>query len=304
MRLGKTLPFTLFITMIAAHAPAVAKLNIVTTTSTLAVLAKSVGKDLVDVTPLGLPNQDPHFVDARPHLMLPLNRADVLLLVGLDMEAGWLPTLIKGARNAKILSGAKGYFDCSQFVTLREVPQGKIDRSMGDIHPGGNPHYLMDPSNALALVKALGQRFAALDAKNAARYAANVDSLYGRLKKKIVDWKKRVAPLKGKALVGYHRNWTYLAGFLGMTVVDHLEPKPGISPTTVHLLHVIKAMKQAHAKTILIKRYYPTRAAKLVAQKAGASLVRVAGGADFRKGESYAAFMDKTIAAIVAVAKD
>ena len=191
-----------------------AEIRVAATVPDLAALAREIGGDLVTVRSLSLPGQDPHFVDAKPSLALEMNRADLLLLVGLDLEIGWVPTLLVGARNPKIQPGTRGHLDCSQFVTRLDVPGQAVDRSQGDIHPGGNPHYLYDPRAAEAVAAGIGERLAQIDPGHADSYRSNREAMIQRLRAARVGWEKALAPFRAAPVVGYHKTWTYLCDWL------------------------------------------------------------------------------------------
>ncbi|EPX55400.1 Zinc ABC transporter, periplasmic-binding protein ZnuA [Cystobacter fuscus DSM 2262] len=268
--------------------PARADLKVVATLPDLAALAKAVGGEHVQVTAMALSTQDPHFVDARPNLALELNRADLLLSIGLELEIGWLPTLQNGARNQRILSSGPGFLDVSQFVTSkREVPQTPTDRSNGDVHPGGNPHYLYDPNIGLVVAQGIAEKMIALDAKNAEAYRANLAKFTDELKKAIPGWQQRLAGLKGTPIVAYHRTTAYLSAWLGFDTIAYLEPKPGIPPTPAHVAQVLAQARQRKARMVLREEYYPASTSKLVADKIPAPLVVLPGGTNFRGGETY-----------------
>jgi zinc/manganese transport system substrate-binding protein len=200
------LPSLLALLLCLLPFPARAELKVVASVPDLAALAKAVGGDRVSVQSLSLSTQDPHFVDARPSLVLELNRADLLLTLGLGMEAGWLPTLQTGARNAKILTGGAGYLDCSQFVRLLEVSGGGTDRSQGDVHTGGNPHYLYDPRAALQVARGIAARLTQLDARNAQVYAQNLARFTSELEAARKGWEQRLAALKGAPVISFHKS--------------------------------------------------------------------------------------------------
>ncbi|MFL5344606.1 MAG: metal ABC transporter substrate-binding protein [Hyalangium sp.] len=267
--------------------PARADLNVVTTLPDLAALTKSVGGDHTTVTTLALPTQDPHFVDAKPNLALALNKADLLVVDGLDLEIGWLPTLQIGARNSKIQTGNPGYLDASRFVKVLEVPTAKVDRSQGDVHPGGNPHYLHDPRAALSVARGIEARLAQLDPKNASAYQANLDKFSAELEKARADWEKRLAALRGVPVISYHKTTAYLGDWLGFDTIAYLEPKPGIPPTPSHVAEVLTLGKQKKARLVVQEEYYPDSTSKLVASRIPAGLVILPSGADFRGGETY-----------------
>ena len=283
---------------LSASRTASAAVDVVATVPDLAALVKEVGGAKVAVTALSLPTQDPHFVDAKPSLVLKLNRADLLVAVGLDLEIGWLPALQTSARNPAILSSGKGYLDCSRFVARLEIPSGAIDRSMGDIHPGGNPHYLYDPRQALACARGIAGKLAEIDAGNAKVYQANLKSFEGRLAAAKADWEKRMAPLRGRPVITYHKSWNYLLEWLGLVDVANLEPKPGIPPSPRHVAEVLKIGRERGVKVVLQESFYPDKTGRLVAGKLGGTAVSLPGGADIGRNETYIQHIDHLIAAL------
>lgn len=301
--LGALLGGVLMLWPLAAEA----KVKIVATLPTLAAIAREVGGRDAEVTSLAYPTQDPHFVDARPHLVLSLNRANLLVANGLELESGWLPVLLSGSRNAAIQPGAPGYLDSSTLVPLKELPRQKIDRSMGDIHPGGNPHYLTDPRNGGRVARGIADRLASLDPANSAEYrrrasalAKACDSLATRETKRFVD-----LPVVERHVVTYHRSLPYLLDWLGLMEIGTIEPKPGISPDPGHVAWLLGHMRKVHADVILQEEYYPSRIGKLLAEKAKATLAQLPGGAAFERGETYLGYVERmTDKVYEAVAKD
>jgi zinc/manganese transport system substrate-binding protein len=280
-----------------------ADVEVVATVPDLAALAREIGGPKVSVTALSLPTQDPHFVDAKPSLMLKLNKADVLLAVGLGLEAGWLPTLQNGARNTRILPGGSGYLDCSRHVKLLEAAAGPIDRSMGDIHPGGNPHYLFDPRQAASCAKAIAGKLGAVDRANAATYDANLRRFLEQLDRARAGWEKQMAPFKGGPVITFHRSWSYLLGWLGLRSVAELEPKPGIPPTPSHVAAVLSIGRTSKVRCVLQESFYPDKTGRLVAKKLGGHLVSLPAGADVATGETYIEHMDHVIDALAGAMK-
>jgi zinc/manganese transport system substrate-binding protein len=270
-------------------------LQVVATVPSLAALAKDVGGSRTSVKSLALATQDPHFVDAKPSLALELNKADLLLAVGLDLEIGWLPVLQTGARNPAIAKGAKGYLECSQFVRLLEIPQ-QVDRSMGDIHPGGNPHYLHDPRAAADVARGISARLVELDPGGKAEYEASLKAFLEKLDKARAGWEAQLAASRGQPVIGYHKTLAYLADWLGLRPVEYLEPKPGVPPSPAHVAHVLLTAKKLGVKVVLHESYYPSETAKLVADKSGARLVSLPGGADFAAGQSYVDHVGELVA--------
>lgn len=275
-----------------------AALKIVATTSDLAALARAVAGDAAEVGALALHTQDPHFVDAKPSLALELNRADLLVVNGLDLEVGWLPVLQTGARNPKIQRGAPGFLDCSRVVNVLDAPQGKIDRSQGDIHPGGNPHYLRDPRAAAACARAIGDRLAQIAPDRAETFRRNTQAFLSSLEEARKRWEARLLWARGTPVVGYHKSWRYLVDWLGFEEVEYLEPKPGIPPSPVHVGRVLGIARQRGVKLVLQEDYYPDDTSRLVAQKVPAALVRLPGAPNVRGGETYIAWMERIVSAL------
>ena len=267
-----------------------ADLEVVTTVPTLAAIAKAVGKEHVSVTSLSLHTQDPHFVDAKPSLALKLNKADLLLAVGLRLESGWLPNLQRGARNAEILPGADGYLDCSTFARLLDKPKN-IDRSEGDVHPGGNPHYLFDPRQIAHVAIGIAGKLSNLDPDHAGDYRDNLRALLKSLLKARKKLEKRMKKHRGSRVIAYHRSWVYLVEWLGLRQVAYLEPKPGIPPNPGHVARVLVKARKQGVKVIIQESHYPDTTAKLVAKKSGATLVVLPGGVDVNGGESLVSFV-------------
>lgn len=272
-----------------------AELRVVTSLPDLAALARGVGGERVHVVALAVPTQDPHFVDARPSLMVELNKADLLVTAGLSLESGWLPTLQTGARNPRILSGARGHLAASQAVHLLEVPTTPVDRSQGDIHPGGNPHFLLDPREAVKVARAISERLAELDPAGAQAYAANLQRFAAELEAARARWEQRLAGLKGQPVITYHKSLVYLAAWLGFEQVGTVEPKPGIPPNPSHVARLLGTGKARKVRLVLQEEYYPASTSKLLSERLPAKLVLLPGGADVRGGESYLQRMERTV---------
>jgi zinc/manganese transport system substrate-binding protein len=280
----------LFSLAFVATRPAAAEITVVATVPTLAAIAREIAGDAAKVSSLALHTQDPHFVDPKPSLALQLHRADLLLSVGLGLEIGWLPTLQQGARNPKILAGARGHLDCSTLVEVLDVAPS-ADRSEGDIHPGGNPHYLYDPRRIGRVAAGVGARLAALDPDRAEHYRKRSAALLARLDEARRVAEEKLARLRGAAVVTYHRSWTYLSDWLGLREIGHVEPKPGIPPTPQHVASLIAAARRAQVKLVLEESFYPSDTARIVAEKAGAAMLVLPSGPDFRGGESVLAWL-------------
>ena len=250
-----------------------AVLHVVSSIPTLGSLAKEVGGDRIAVESLGKGYQDPHFVEPKPSLMLVLNRADLLLHVGLELEIGWLPPLVLGSRNPKIQNGELGNLDCSRAIPIMDVPTTKIDRSMGDIHPQGNPHYWLPPADARVIAQEIANRLSQLDPEGKASYDKNLAHFLSRVAAKEKEWAPLVARLKGRKIATYHKSWTYVSQWLGMEEVGYIEIKPGIPPDPQHLVRLISAMKAESVKLLLMEDFYNKSVAELVTRKAGAKLL-------------------------------
>jgi ABC-type Zn uptake system ZnuABC Zn-binding protein ZnuA len=255
----------------AALAPHVAQaqLKVVTSTTDLYDIAREVGGNKITATHIGEGYQDPHFIEAKPSFVLQLRNADVWAFVGLDLEIGWMPLLLDGARNPKIRQGGSGYLDASTAIHILDTPQGNVDRSMGDVHPLGNPHYWLDPENGRRIARLFQAKFTQLDAANAATYASNERAFETRLNAAERQWQSDVQAIKGKPVVAWHTSWRYFAEYNGMNIVAFMEPKPGVPPSPSHLYTVIQAVKNTGAKAIVMEPFYDRKVADLVAKQTG-----------------------------------
>jgi zinc/manganese transport system substrate-binding protein len=282
--------------------PAQAKLNVVATTPDLGSIAAQIGGEQASVTILAKPTEDPHFVDAKPSFIVKLNRADALVEGGAELEVGWLPALLDQSRNTKLAAGAPGHIACNQGVQLVEVP-ATLDRSKGDIHAAGNPHFLTDPGNARIVAKHIAESFSELDPKSAAVYQANLKKFVERLDSKMAEWQKLLAPHKGERVVAYHDSWPYFARRFELKIDLFLEPKPGIPPTPVHLAEVIMQMKSEHIRAILVEPYQSRKTAQTVAADTGATAVDVSQFPGGVKGTEagYIELMDSVVNAVAKV---
>ncbi len=249
--------------------PAHAKLVVVATTPDLGALAQAIGGDHIALTTLAKPTEDPHFVDAKPSFIVKLNRADALIEGGAELEAGWLTPLLEGARNPKLDAGKPGRIAAAEGISLMEVPAA-LDRSQGDIHAAGNPHFLTDPLNAKIVAAHIARSFAELDASSAGVFQANLKQFDEQLEAKMIEWQKALAPYRGRALVTYHNYWIYFGRRFGFPMDLFLEPKPGIPPTPAHLAEVITKIKADNLKLIAVQPYQNRKTAETVASHTGA----------------------------------
>ena len=246
--------------------PAIAKINVVATLPWIGNLASDIGKDRVNVTVLVKPNQDPHLIEAKPSMILAARKADIIMYNGLDLEIGYLPVLIESSRNPKIQPGKAGNFDCSRYVTVIEKPSS-VDRSMGDVHPLGNPHYHLSPVNIGRVVEGMVQALASSDQPNADFYRANGAAFRQRLQEKQKEW-NRIA-LRGKKFVAYHKFFEYLARDFGFQVIGYIEEKPGIPPSASHIEKLVELIRQAKPDGIITTGYYERKAPDYLSQKTG-----------------------------------
>ena len=294
----------LFLLIVIGWASVVhAKLNIVASTPDIGAVTKEIGKDKVEVTSIAKPTEDPHFVDAKPSFIVKLNKADMLIEGGLQLEIGWLPNLVVGARNQKILSGEKGYLIASAGVPIIEVPT-TADRAMGDVHPMGNPHFMIDPLNGKIVAMHICERLCQIDAANCAYYKDNLKDFTKRLDQKLSEWQKMLEPFRGTKIVTYHKTFPYFANRFNLNVVGSLEPKPGIPPSPTHINSLIPKMKNEGVKLILIEQFRERKVPEFVAAQTGAKVVILpimVGG--LKETDDYLALFDYTINQIVSALK-
>ena len=289
---------------VAGVAPATAqpqKIKVVATLPVLAELAKAVGGDRVEVQVIASPVQDPHFVDAKPSYILAASRADLWIEAGMDLEVGWAPLVREGSRNARIQKGAPGYVDASAHVRKLGVPVGGFDRSRGDVHPYGNPHYWLDPLNAVPITADIALALSRVDPANAGAYTDRRRAFLATLDRRMAGWRARMAPLRGKPVVSYHESWQYLARRFGIEVVGQLEPKPGIPPSPSHLARLIEQMKAKGAKLILVEPYYEKRNPQLVSRETGGVVVELPNQP--QRGQDYFAFIDALTSLLAGAAR-
>ena len=248
-------------------------LKVVTSIETFADLARRVGGEQVTVEALSHGYQDPHFVEAKPNLMVVLNRADVLVRVGLDLEIGWLPLLVQGSRNDRIQPGQTGDLDVSTLIDVQDVPQVKVSRAMGDIHPAGNPHYWIPPVNAVRIAKGLAERFKQLRPADAAYFDAQFQRFLADVKARAPGWDALAKPLAARKVVTYHKSWVYVSKWLKLEEVGYVENKPGVPPSPDHLAALIVLMKSQGVKEILVESFYNRSVAETVAEKTDAKVL-------------------------------
>lgn len=281
----------------AAHA----ELRVVTTTTDLGDLVRTVGGDRVHVDTVCSGTQDPHYVQARPSYMVTLSRADLVVSVGLELEVGWLPALVSGARNPDINPGHTGYFEAGSAIKPIDVPVGPVDRASGDIHPLGNPHFWLDPENAKLVAQAIADRMAALDATNAAFYQDNARAFSESIDRAMLRWRKAMAPYQGAKVVSYHRTFNYFFNRFGLVGAGYIEERPGIPPAPAHLVRLIAKMRADKVPVIFHENYYDRTASDLVGKRANAQvLVLPTSVGGTLAASSYEKLIDTLVDAFVA----
>jgi zinc/manganese transport system substrate-binding protein len=255
-----------------------AQLNVVTTTEDIASLVRVVGGKWVNVESLSRGYQDTHFVQAKPSLMVIVHKADLLIYQGMELEVGWLPLLIQGSRNPKVFFGQPGNLDMSLSIDRIEVPQGALDRSMGDVHAFGNPHYNLGPSNIKPMIFLITDHLSELDPDHEKQFKSNRNSFIKRFNARLVEWKRRMAPFKGRKVVTFHRTWSYFLREYGMEYIGTLEPVPGIQPSPSHLIQLSQQMKTESVQLILQASYYRDKFANLLSNKTGVRVLSLPPG--------------------------
>lgn len=281
---------------LAMAAPAFAGLNVVATLPWIGSLAKEIGKDKIAVTTLVKPSLDPHMVEAKPSMILAGRKADILMYDGLDLEIGYLPLILESARNPRIVPGKPGNFDCSRFVHVIERHTA-VDRSMGDVHPLGNPHYHFSPKNILRVAEGMSDALADMDRANTDFYRANFKRFSAKWSEREKQW--NTFDLKGKKFVAYHRYFEYLATEFGFQIVGYIEPKPGIPPSAGHIEKLIEDMKSSRPDGILVTPSYGMKEAEFLGEKAGVKVIVLPQDVGSMKGtDDWFSFMDTVLSSL------
>ncbi len=295
--------FTAALGAMAAR-PSAAAVRVVATTEDLASLAREVGGDKVTAVGLAKGYQDPHFVDPKPSFILEMSRADLLIVVGRELETGWLTPLITSSRNARIQPGGNGYLDASANVRILEIPTGQITRAMGDVHSQGNPHYWLDPANGRRIAQTIKDKLGQLSPADRAYF----DQRYAEFDKKLAAaesrWDAAMGPFKGTKIVTYHRSWPNFMERFGLNVIGYVEPKPGIPPTTSHTIDLIAEMKKQGVKLIVVEPYFDSKTPQAISKQVGGEVLVLApsvGGS--KEATDYIALFDYDVNAVVAALK-
>jgi ABC-type Zn uptake system ZnuABC Zn-binding protein ZnuA len=270
----KLLFVTLIALLCAAQIDAADKIRVVTTLTDLADLTRNVGGDFVEVRSLATGIEDTHGVPMKPSFVPLLNRADLVVLVGFDCEHAFLPALLEAGKNPRILAGKPGYVDCSKGITPLEVPKS-TDHSEGDVHPYGNPHYMLDPVLAKTAVQNICDALVAVAPEHAADFVKNRDAYLAKLDAKITEWQAALAPFKGTKFVSYHGHWHYFAERFGLVYFGTIELKPGVDPTAHHIEELVSSMKAEHVSIVVREPQFPEKVPALIARQTGAKLIKL-----------------------------
>lgn len=246
-----------------------ATLRIVTTTQDLAAIAEAVGGEQVKVQSLTKGTRDPHFATAKPSMIRKVFRADLLLLIGADMEIGWLPPLLQSARNAQVQPGNPGYLDLSRGVPLLGKISGPVSRAMGDVHARGNPHYWLDPRNGVRMAQAIATRLGELDPTHKDDYQQRFKTFAQIMDSKLLIWRSKLAQLKDQPVIAYHKSFVYLADAFGFRIVDEVEPRPGIAPSAASLSALVTRIRVEHINLLIMEPYYERRSARYLNEQTG-----------------------------------
>jgi ABC-type Zn uptake system ZnuABC Zn-binding protein ZnuA len=268
------------------------KLRIVTSTTDLHAIAHAVGDKRISAMSIAAGYQDPHFVEAKPSFALQLGKADVFAYVGLDLEVGWMPTLLDAARNRRINRGGSGDVDVSRVIPVLDV-QATADRSMGDVHPRGNPHYWLHPENGKRIARLFRDKFSELDPEGTATYRANTARFEASIDSTARALAPMLASIRGQPVVAYHTSWRYFQEFTGMNIVGFIEPKPGVPPSPSHLAGLIQQMKRTGVKVIIMEPFYDRKMPDFVARNTGAKVLVLPPSVEAVKGvDSYLELID------------
>ncbi|MCP5467826.1 MAG: zinc ABC transporter substrate-binding protein [Deltaproteobacteria bacterium] len=284
----------LLITLITFPFTVQAKLNVVASIPELAALAQAIGGERITVSSIAKANQDPHFLDARPSFVVSLSRADLLIHVGLGLEVGWLPPLLTQSRNGKIQPGNPGNLDASTGISLLEIGAAQ-DRSGGDIHPMGNPHYWLDPRNSFIIAQNISQSLSLLDAEGKSYYQERLSTFQTQLKSKLQTWSSQIEKMRGKKIVSYHRSLNYFTAWTGLNVVAYIEPKPGIPPSSKHVTYLQQLIGQEKVTAIFAESFYPHKVPEFLSQKTKVPLIIFSNSNDTQGAEAYFALFEKLL---------
>lgn len=274
--------------------PAAAAVDVVTTTPELAAIAREVGGNSVHVVALARPDQNYHRIEARPSDVTRVARADLFVRVGMGLDL-WADALVGAARNPRIQPGGVGYVDASRLIRKRDVPSERISGASGDVHPGGNPHYYLDPGNGKVIAYEILLGLRAVDSKNGSAYNANYNRFIAEINRRMAGWRRALAPFRGKGIVGYHEEWVYFLDRFDLRAFGYLEPKPGIPPSGGHVSNLIRRMRSAGVKAVIVSSVYPLRYPNLVAKETGGEVAVVPYSVGSRGTRTYFDYIDAIV---------
>jgi len=296
-----SLPVALMLALFGAE-PGLAALRVVASLPDVADMARQIGGTRIEVTTIAEGGQDPHKVPVKPSFVTKLNRADALVVQGLGLEHAYLPALLEVARNSNILPGAPGYIDASLYIHPLEIPDSQ-SRTQGELHPLGNPHFNMDPTQGKLMARAIAEGLERVDPEGAETYRAGLASYEKLLDEKIVEWDKLAAPLRGLKAVSYHPDLIYLAQHYGIDLVGTIETKPGVPATPGHLEELVAQMKREKVTLVIREIAYELPLAQQVAEQTGARVATVSSLTGGLPGTStYVEFVEANLRALVAAA--
>jgi len=304
MRVISSVVVALALALSAGGAAAQDKLNVVATTEDLAAIAREVGGDKITVESIARGYQDPHFVEAKPSFILKLQKADLLIAVGKELEIGWLPPLITQSRNRKIQVGAEGYLDASAKARILDIPTGQVTRAEGDVHPQGNPHYWLDPENGKIVARSIADKLSQLRPTDRAYFDQRSNDFTARVSEAEKRWLAAMAPYKGTKVVTYHRSFPNFADRFGLDVIGYVEPRPGIPPTPQHTLDLMTEMKRQNVKLVLVEPYFDLKTPNAIGRDTGAEVLVVppsVGGV--KEASDYLKLFDYDINLVIAALK-
>lgn len=289
----------LAIIVLASPTGALAKVKISTTTTSLAAIAKEIGGNLAEVNSITRASQDPHYIEAKPSYIVGLRKADLVISIGLALENAWLPNLLRGARKPDLLPGQKGYLELGPLINPLGELEGKMDRSQGDVHPEGNPHFHLDPDRAIVSAELILNRLKKIDPKNSLKYTDNFQQFKTQINTKSEEWKKRISSSGVEGIVSYHKTLFYFVKFFGLKQIGEIESKPGIPPSGKEIVQLINKMKNTNTHCLLIENYFEDSAARKISQSVKISTQRVAVEVGSEKNtETYSGLIDHLVNSI------
>jgi zinc/manganese transport system substrate-binding protein len=288
-----------FLATLALSTNAPATIRVVTTLTDLADMVHQIGGDRVEVDYIVRGDQNPHFIEVKPSYMMKLKRADLFVMIGMELEL-WAPQLIDGSRNPRLQ-----VVDVGAAITEKlEVPTTRIDRSQGDVHRFGNPHYWLDPRNVPTMLEVILQALVRSSPDDEAFFRANRDRYLEHLRASLTHWEAVMKPYAGSKIITFHRSWSYFAAWLSLTVVDQIEPKPGIPPSPSHTAALIELVRTGDIRAIIVEPFYDLSAPERIAQETGTTILRLAtsvGGVE--EAVDYLALMEYNVTTLAACLK-